>query len=57
MGKIRLFQGPRAPEEIAKAFLDMKRRVQSSGGQWNVPMFDIAAAERWCATHKPKCEE
>jgi len=52
MGNIQHFQGPHAPEEVAKAFLDMKKRVQ-----WNVPMFDIAAAERWCAAHKPKCEE
>ena len=57
MGKIRQFQGAHAPEEIAKAFLDMKRRVQSDGLQWDVPTFDIAAAEKWCAVHKPKCDE
>lgn len=34
------------------AFLDMKKRVG-----WNVPMFDVPAAEKWCAAHKPKCDE
>jgi citrate lyase gamma subunit len=36
----------------AWAFLDMKKRVG-----WDVPMFDIPAAEKWCAQHKPKCGE
>jgi len=37
---------------LTRAFLDMKKRVG-----WNVPMFDIPAAEKWCAGHNPKCDE
>jgi citrate lyase gamma subunit len=52
MNVIRHQPDPLAPEIISSAFLDMKKRVG-----WDVPMFDISAAERWCAQHKPKCEE
>jgi len=52
MNVIRYQPDPLAPETIASAFLDMKKRVG-----WDVPMFDITAAEKWCAQHKPKCEE
>lgn len=52
MEVIRHQPDPLAPEIISSAFLDMKKRVG-----WDVPMFDISAAERWCAQHKPKCEE
>jgi hypothetical protein len=40
------------PETVAAAFFDMKKLVS-----WNVPTFDIPAAEKWCVSHKPKCEE
>jgi len=34
------------------AFFDMKKRVH-----WDVPMFDIVAAEKWCAAHKLTCDQ
>ena len=52
MGIIRGSTGQFAPQNIAQAFLDMKKRVH-----WDVPVFDIPAAEKWCAAHKPKCDE
>jgi citrate lyase gamma subunit len=52
MNVIRYTPDALAPDTIASAFLDMKKRVG-----WDVPMFDITAAEKWCAQHKPKCEE
>lgn len=52
IGEIESDKGPLAPYRIAEAFDDMKQRVG-----WDVPMFDIPAAEKWCAQHKPKCDE
>lgn len=52
MGIIHTSVGQFAPQYIAKAFLDMKKRTH-----WDVPMFDIPAADKWCAAHKPKCDE
>jgi histone H3/H4 len=37
---------------LAAAFIDMKKLVG-----WDVQTFDIPAAERWCASHKPKCDQ
>lgn len=42
----------KSPYLIAQAFVEMKKRVN-----WDVGTFQIAAAEKWCAQHKPKCEE
>ncbi|HKW61907.1 MAG TPA: hypothetical protein VJN89_05125 [Candidatus Acidoferrum sp.] len=52
MQVIRQVQDPLGPMQVTQAFLDMKKRVG-----WDVPMFDIPAAEKWCATHKPRCDE
>ncbi len=49
---IRHSTGQFAPQQVAQAFLDMKKRVR-----WDVQMFDIPAAEKWCTQHKPKCDE
>src|SRR5262249_21723067 len=49
---IRSDQGPFAPTRVAEAFQRLKAKTS-----WDVPMFDIPAAEKWCAEHKPKCDE
>jgi hypothetical protein len=49
MGLIRNVDNPAA---VAAAFFDMKKLTD-----WNVQTFDIPAAEKWCANHKPKCDE
>lgn len=54
MGVIRNQQDP-VPfgmQQVTQAFLDMRKRVG-----WNVQVFDIPAAEKWCTEHKPKCDE
>lgn len=49
LATIRTIQGP---HELTAAFLDMKKLLA-----WDVPNFDITAAEKWCTQHKPKCDE
>lgn len=39
-------------QRTARAFSDMKARVH-----WNVSMFDIPAAEKWCTEHRPTCDQ
>ncbi len=48
---IRTGQEPFSAQQTTWAFFDMKKRVH-----WDVPMFDIPAAEKWCAAHKPSCD-
>jgi citrate lyase gamma subunit len=52
MRMIRTAQDPHGPMKIAVLFVVMKKKVG-----WDVPMLDLPAAEKWCAEHKPKCEE
>jgi hypothetical protein len=54
MGIIRNQQDPvpYGMQQVTQAFLDMRKRVG-----WEVQVFDIPAAEKWCAEHKPKCDE
>jgi len=54
MGIIRNQQDPvpYGMQLVTQAFLDMKKRVG-----WDVQVFDIPAAEKWCVEHKPKCDE
>jgi hypothetical protein len=40
------------PHTLAAAFIEMKKIVA-----WDVQTFDIPAAEKWCAQHKPKCDQ
>jgi hypothetical protein len=40
------------PYAVAAAFYDMKKLVA-----WDVQTFDVPAAEKWCAAHKPKCDQ
>jgi hypothetical protein len=49
IGEIESDKGPMAASRIAEAFADMKQKVA-----WDV---DIPAAKKWCANHKPKCDE
>jgi hypothetical protein len=37
---------------VAAAFMEMKKLVA-----WDVQTFDIPAAEKWCASHKPRCDQ
>jgi citrate lyase gamma subunit len=52
MRMIRTVQDPHGPMKIAVLFAEMKTKVG-----WDVPILDLPAAEKWCAGHKPKCEE
>jgi citrate lyase gamma subunit len=52
MELIRTAQDPRGPTKVAVGFATMKSKVG-----WDVPMFDIPAAEKWCAEHKAKCDQ
>jgi hypothetical protein len=52
MRMIRTAQDPHGPMKIAILFATMKGKVS-----WDVPMLDLPAAEKWCAQHKPKCDE
>jgi citrate lyase gamma subunit len=52
MQVIRTAQDPLGPVQIARAFYVMKNRVK-----WDVTMLDIPAAEKWCAEHKPACDQ
>jgi citrate lyase gamma subunit len=49
---IRTTEDPRGPTKIAIAFATMKKKVA-----WDVSTFDIPGAEKWCTSHKPKCDE
>jgi len=51
-GLVGIIRNADNPTSVAAAFFDMKKRVG-----WNVETFDIPAAEKWCASHKPKCNE
>jgi citrate lyase gamma subunit len=52
MRMIRTAQDPHGPMKIAVLFFTMKGKVG-----WDVPTLDLPAAEKWCAAHKPKCDE
>jgi hypothetical protein len=52
MQVIRSAQDPQGPIQISRAFYVMKKKVS-----WDVPMFDIPAAEKWCVQHKPTCDQ
>jgi citrate lyase gamma subunit len=52
MRMIRTAQDPHGPMKIAVLFATMKGKVG-----WDVPILDLPAAEKWCAAHKPKCDE
>jgi len=45
-------ESPVVTNQIVQAFLDMKRRFH-----WDVQVFDVPAAEKWCAAHKPTCDQ
>jgi hypothetical protein len=49
---IREAPDPHGPMRIAFLFATMKEKAG-----WNVPMLDLPAAEKWCANHKPKCDQ
>jgi hypothetical protein len=49
MATIRTVQEPYV---LAAAFIDMKKLAA-----WDVQTFDIPAAEKWCANHKPTCDQ
>jgi hypothetical protein len=51
-GLMGIIHNAENPATIAGAFFDMKKRVG-----WDVQTFDIPAADKWCASHKPKCDE
>jgi citrate lyase gamma subunit len=52
MQMIHNAQDPHGPMKIALLFATMKGKVA-----WDVPMLDVPAAEKWCAEHKPRCEQ
>ena len=52
MRMIHTAQDPHGPMKIAVLFATMKGKVS-----WDVPILDLPAAEKWCAAHKPKCDE
>jgi hypothetical protein len=52
MRMVRGAQDPHGPMKIAVLFAALKGKVG-----WDVPMLDLPAAEKWCADHKPKCDE
>jgi hypothetical protein len=40
------------PMAVAAAFMAIQKRVD-----WKVPTFDLPAAEKWCSSHKPQCDQ
>ena len=52
IAKVKRYPDAAHPYDLWRAFHDM--RVLTG---WNVEAFDSRAAVKWCADHKPKCEE